>query len=232
MQKKKLLAEIFEVVDQSRDFVSIHQEKIDYLNNFIKYAKVLIQAEAPELSQRMEPVFNHYGECVKLEQKLIDAELRTAEDLNDVAARFDVVFRLSEESSEANMVVKKCTANLKKLKDELMEDQAKGGNKKFKIEANIAVAIEEKKKAIEAADLKIQEFISVKEKYNAFKIRRLRHGYSSYGEALSTIMNELSSKFQELSKECSSITRDELHAILTNQNKVEEEKKEEEKKEE
>ena len=74
--------------------------------------------------------------------------------------------------------------------------------------------MEEKyKKAIEEADVKLQEFISTKERYNTFKVRRLQHAYISYGQALSSTMREISFEYDKLSQECN-VSNEELDALL------------------
>ena len=213
MQKKKLLADLFEIVDISRTSADHHRDELNSLREFANYAKTLVQAEAPEFIPKFTQIMEHFHNALNAEERLVAAELRTAEDLNDVAARFEVVYRVSDETVEKTSYVKKCSSNIKALRDKLQDDLAKGGEKQHRIEADIQAAIEEKKKAIEAADIKLQEFISVKEKYNTFKVRRLQHAYVSYGEVLSTSMRELSEEYSKLSQE-SNVSNEELDSIL------------------
>ena len=202
MQKKKLLSDIYEVVDRARDAAENHQREVDAMANFYKYAALMVKSQAPEFSLKFSEIMDHFNKAVQLESELVAAEKRSAEDMNDVAARFDVVYRVSEETIEKTANVKRCSANIRDLRDKLADDLSKGGAKQHRIEADIQAAIEAKKKAVEEADLKLQEFIKVKETYNIFKVRRLQHAYVSYGECLSRVMKEMRSELDELSSQC------------------------------
>lgn len=213
MSKKKLLADIFEVVEHARESAEQHQEEVESLRNFYKYAKEMVKSEAPEFEEKFAEIMSHFNKAVQLEEELVAAEKRTAEDINDVAARFDVVFRVSEETIEKTAAVKRCSANIRTLREKLQADLANGGTKQHKIEAEIQTAVEAKKAAIQAADVKLQEFIKVKETYNTFKVRRFQHAYTSYGECLSRVMKELSNVYSQLSSECN-ISDEQLDKLL------------------
>lgn len=213
MQKKKLLADLLDIVDRSRESVETHAKEVDNMKNFIKTCKVLVKNETPEFESKFENISQIFEEIMDLNAKLVAAEARTAEDLNDVAARFDVVFRVSEETMEKTQAVKTWSAKIKKLHEDLEADKAKGGAKTAKIEADIKQAIENKKKAIEEADAKLVEFIHVKEKYNTFKVHRLQHAYQHMGKSISEIEKAKSEAFERLRNACI-ISNEELEGLL------------------
>ena len=214
MQKKKLLQDIFEIVDRSREAADFHQREVESMKSFYEYATKIVKNEAPEFEQKFAEIMEHFKNAVDREMELVEAERRTAEDINDVAVRFDVVYRVSDETVEKTAAVKKCSQNIKQLRDKLQDDLSKGGGKQHSIQAEIQAAIEAKKKAVEEADLKLQEFIKVKESYNTFKVNRLRHAYVSYGEALSRCLRECSNQYTQLAAACN-ISTQELDDLLS-----------------
>lgn len=213
LQKKKLLQDLFEIVDRSREACDYHSKEITALEEFLKHVEMIVKEECPEFVERFEVIKNNFAALIEQEKELQSAELRTAEDLNDIAARFDVVYRVSEETSEKTGNVKRCTANIKALKEKRDNDAINGGKNQAKIEAEIQKAIEEKRKAVEEADLKLQEFIEVKERYNSFKVRRFQHAYNFYGSVLAKTMKEASSICDRIVSSCAT-TNEELDSLL------------------
>ncbi|OHT04813.1 hypothetical protein TRFO_27679 [Tritrichomonas foetus] len=156
-----------------------------------------------------------YLNVLNKEKELADAEERTAEDINDIAARFEVIFRLSEETSVAKKKVKDAKARIEKLRKDLELDSLKGGTKKYKIEADINKAIDAKKQAIEAAEEKLQEFIAAKEKYTTFKVSRLQHAYNQLGKVITSSMREQSEEAEKLSQAISEAQENIDHLLET-----------------
>ncbi|OHT03410.1 hypothetical protein TRFO_06622 [Tritrichomonas foetus] len=192
--KKDLLKDINTVVEHSRNKVKFHRAGIQAQESFIEKLKELINKEAPEFNEKFAEIQEHFGRILAKEKALVNAEERCAEDLNDISARFDVVFRLSEESAACKRKVKDCRTKIEKLRKDLELDELKGGAKKYKIEGDINRAIEAKKAAIDAAENKLLEFIDVKERYAIFKVGRLQHAYQAYGKAIASTMAELSTE--------------------------------------
>ena len=213
MQKKKLLSDLIDIVERSREAANYHQKEVDNLKSFYENSVKMVKNEAPELEEKYKEIMQHFVYALDREQELTAAEMRAAEDLNDVAARFDIVYRVSEETVEKTANVKRCSNNIKALREKLQEDLAKGGLKQQKIETEIQAAIEAKKKAVEEADLKLQEFIAVKESYNRFKVRRIQHAYTTYGQALANCLTEASKSYDKLSAACN-VSEDEIVAII------------------
>ncbi|EAY07224.1 hypothetical protein TVAG_050400 [Trichomonas vaginalis G3] len=114
---------------------------------------------------------------------------------------------------EKTAAVKKASAHIKKLRDDLEVDRQKGGTKQAKLENDIRNAIEAKKKTIDEADKKLQEFIAVKEKYNDFKVRRLKHAYASLGSAIAEIEKAKSDAYEQLRNACI-VSNEELEGLL------------------
>lgn len=198
LRKKKLLNDIDGMVEYSRVASSLHLKEVADMRNFIDLLQKLVEVECPEFLNKFSNIADIMKETLAQEEILADAELRLAEDLNDVAARFTVVFRVSNEFGACKMKVEECSANIDKIKVLIDEDSTKGGTKQYQLQAKMQQAIAEKKNAITATEDKLKEFIDVKEKYAAFKVRRMRHGYSYYGSKLTQTMASEAAIMQNL----------------------------------
>lgn len=201
-RKKKLLSDLSEMVDFSREACAKHQNEIDDMHRFVDNIILLVKSECPEFLDRFEALMAIMREALAQQQLLQKAELRLAEDLNDVAARFDIVYRISEETVSCKMKLKEVTERIEMLKKKLDEDELKGGFKKVSLQSQISLAIDEKKRTIATTEEKLLQFIDIKERYTAFKIRRMRHGYISYGEGLSNTMQEEIKIWERFNHEC------------------------------
>jgi hypothetical protein len=202
--KRKLLADLNELVDKLRDQDLWHRKEISSLEKFMTRLTTIIEKEAPEFLGKMTELCDTFRGAFGHERDILAAEQRLMEDLNDIAARFDVVYRTSMETADTRMVVKDCRAKIADLRKALEEDQAKGGLKRFKFETEIKEAVEQKREAIRVAEAKLIEFISVKQNYNTFKVRRFRNGFGSLGRAMAAgfrgevdALNDLAHKISE-----------------------------------
>ena len=198
--KKDTLKEINLVVDESRGTVRNHRLEVAEEEKFINALVKLIDKEAPEFREKMGEIKSAFLEILKSEKAYIDAEERCAEDINDISARYDVIYRLGEESKAAQRKITDAKTKIEKLRKDLELDALKGGQKKFKIEADINRAIELKKQALAAAEDKLLEYIAAKEKYTTFKVNRLTHAYTQFGEALTASMRQQAEDVEKFSQ--------------------------------
>lgn len=213
--KKELLKDIQTVIEHSRKEVEHHRDEIKYQTNFMAALVAMIEKEAPEFREKMAEIQGIYLAILQKETDLVNAEDRAAEDINDIAARFEVIYRISEEASSAQRKVKECRSKIEKLRKDLELDELKGGAKKYKIEADINKAIEAKKKAIDDAEEKLLEFIAAKEKYTEFKVNRLIHAYSHLGDVVSSAMKEQSEEADKLNTAISEAQENIDHLLET-----------------
>lgn len=213
--KKELLKDIQTVIEHSRKEVEHHRDEIKYQTHFMSALVAMIEKEAPEFREKMAEIQGIYLAILQKETDLVNAEDRAAEDINDIAARFEVIYRISEEASAAQKKVKDCRSKIEKLRKDLELDELKGGAKKYKIEADINKAIEAKKKAIDDAEEKLLEFIAAKEKYTEFKVNRLIHAYSNLGDVISSAMKEQSEEAEKLNTAISEAQENIDHLLET-----------------
>jgi hypothetical protein len=182
------IIELKEVVEASTEHVEHHSRQILGVENFVDMLTALVGKQAPDLAGQLATITQPFQQALLHERTYLGAEERLRDDLDDLAARFMVVHRVSQEVTDAQQKVKDGRHKIESLRRDLDVDQAKGGQKKYQIEAAIKVAIDAKARAVEAAQLKLEEYIQVRTSYNAFKLRRLRHGYTNLGEVTRTAL--------------------------------------------
>jgi hypothetical protein len=182
------IAELREVVEASSEHVEHHSRQILGVEKFVDMLTNLVGKQAPDLAPTLATITAPFQQALIHERAYLGAEERLRDDLDDLAARFMVVHRVSQEVTDAQQKVKDGRHKIESLRRDLDIDQAKGGQKKYQLEAAIKVAIDAKARAVEAAQLKLEEYIQVRQSYNAFKLRRLRHGYTNLGEVTRTAL--------------------------------------------
>jgi hypothetical protein len=158
----------------------------------------MVHSEVPEFDSTLANLATVFTETLTLESEFVNAEDRLAEDLNDIIARFDVVFRLSEENNAAQAKVKAAREAIERARRALDDDVARGGAKQARLQFELEAAIKAKGQAIQAAAAKLSEYIEAKKKFNRMKTRRLNHGYMNLGDVLEREIGERGRKAEEL----------------------------------
>jgi hypothetical protein len=148
---KPSLADLADVVEKSRKAARQHAKQLATLGVFYEMLTRVVRKQAPVFLDAMAHLGEPFGEALAHERALCDAEALLAESLNDLAARYEVVWRVTEETQDARRRVKDCGQKIAGLKSALAKDEAKGGLSKVKIEAEIRAAVEAKRRAVDAA---------------------------------------------------------------------------------
>jgi chromosome segregation ATPase len=184
MYKRQLVSDINDIVSASRNEARLHCEQTSELTEFVADLQKLVHQEVPEFDSTLASLATLFTDTLSLESKFTDAEERLAEDLNDLSARFDVVFRLSEESDAAEAKVKAAREAIERARKAQADDLARGGGKQARLQFELEAAIKAKGEAIQVAIAKLSEHIDARKRYNRMKARRLNHGYTNLGEVL------------------------------------------------
>jgi hypothetical protein len=201
MHKRQLLADVNDVISASRTSVRFHREQISEFASFFKDLQTLVHSEVPQFDSTLSDLGTLFTATLTQENKYADAEERLAEDLNDISARFDVVYRLSEESIIAQTKVKATREAIERARKAQADDLAKGGAKQARLQIDVDNAINAKREAIKVAAAKLSEYLDAKKRYNRMKARRLNHGYVNLGEVLENGIGEQVTKCGELTAE-------------------------------
>ncbi|KAH0786573.1 hypothetical protein GPJ56_009475 [Histomonas meleagridis] len=196
--KKGLLSDLLGITENVHAQVKFYRQELEAKRKFVEHLTKIVEQEAPEFEQTMIEISNKLNSSLDNEEALVDAYERFAEDFNDVSARFEVIYRLSEETSSCKRHLKECRAKVEKARADLELDEQKGSPKKIKLQAELEKAIQQKRDALQALQDKMEEFIQVKVRYNKFKVRRLTHAYTYLGKVIRSSLTGVSSDLESV----------------------------------
>ncbi|KAK8834330.1 hypothetical protein M9Y10_032775 [Tritrichomonas musculus] len=154
--------------------------------DFGKTSAIMLTSQIPELETQFQELEKLFTEVANIHRQLAQEESRNAEDFRDVIERFSVVYRVSEEYSTRKQQWKEACDNFDSANKKIEIEKLKGTYQKnqAKLEANLAAAKKEKSDFLRRIKRKCQQLIDEKNKYNKFKIRRFRSGWTRYSNAL------------------------------------------------
>lgn len=154
--------------------------------DFGKTSAIMLTSQIPELEAQFNELEKLFGEVAAIHRKLAQEEGRNAEDFRDVIERFSVVYRVSEEYSARKQQWREACDAFDNASKKIEVEKLKGTYTKnqVKLEANLAAAKKDKSDFLRRIKRKCQQLIDEKNKYNKFKIRRFRSGWTRYSNAL------------------------------------------------
>jgi hypothetical protein len=185
--KQILTANLQEAVDNTRDQILHETAAIASQHKFLAELGTLFEHECPDYQEQFLTIREHLTEYLQLRQTFTDAESLQIEDLNDISERFAVACRIASEREKARDTLKSARAKLERARQKRAQDEAEGGQHLVQREYDIKLAAREVKQAILALQETIHAFISEKEKFNAFRTRRMRHSYSAFGKSVAHV---------------------------------------------
>jgi hypothetical protein len=146
----------------------------------------MLSSQNSEIHPKVDSLCGLLGRLADAEQELAASEIRAAEDFRDIIERYDVLFRCNEEYLQAKKEFGSATEALARVKaaDSAESTKPSYEKTKYRLQANVAQARDILKKTIEIYKARTQAMIGVRNRYTAFKIRRLTHGWVLYGNAL------------------------------------------------
>ncbi|EAX92633.1 hypothetical protein TVAG_421570 [Trichomonas vaginalis G3] len=154
--------------------------------DFANYTKIMVLSQNSTIQPQMDRFVDLFTKVAECQQKIAEAELRNAEDFNDVSERFAVVFRKNNEYNDQKRTFREYEAN---LKDAIAKNEAESKKPNYaKSQQKLEAAIEKykslKAEALELTKQRLRDVIEAREAYNKFKVRRFQHGWILYGQTL------------------------------------------------
>jgi ribosomal protein L10 len=90
------LAELSGVVEKSRKATVQHVKQLASLTTFDQMLTRVVRKQAPVVFDLMAYLVEPFAAAIAHETTITDAEALFVEDLNDLAARYEVVWRVTE----------------------------------------------------------------------------------------------------------------------------------------
>jgi hypothetical protein len=184
MPKAAALGDLPDVFKSGYSVARHHYQQLHQLQRFLERANRMVAIECPEFQHHTSRVSSVFNEAFAHERAIADAERRLADDLSDVAARYDVLVRLFNELTDAKKKLASCREREAASKRNLADDIRHGGMKQYIFEADIRGALEEKRRVVDFTIAKMEEYIAARDSYFKFTVRRMKHAFSNMGEAL------------------------------------------------
>jgi hypothetical protein len=213
LPKQAALGSLADVVKQSRESAEFHFKQLHSFQRFADMAVRLVRKQAPDLLPAIRYIIAPFTTAVNHETAILHAESRAAEDLNDLSARYDVLWRQWSEYSDINKRVREARDKITKLRRELDEEERKGGPKQYKLKGDIAATFEAKKRAVEEGQAKLEQIIATRQSYFAFSVRRLKHAYSTLGNVIEAESRGIAAAFGHLQNRINEV-RENVDGIL------------------
>jgi hypothetical protein len=202
MQPKRIaLPEIEKIVTASNNAVAAHREEIRQMRQVSSAFLSLVAVEAPEFIEKAKQIAALINGSLDQETIVTDAEERLADDLNDISARYDAIFRVAQsvvQGRETFETAQKKVAEYEKL---LQDDRARGGSRAARLEPELARAKDVRRQAAVILEALLEKFIDQRQRYIAFKVRSSRRGFVSYGRIVADSLSVEEKLLEQLERE-------------------------------
>ena len=184
--KDKLCADMSAVYDGLISAVKHRREYAKSWTSFGQNASVMAISQLPDHKEKLEEFAKLFAEVGEIHMELANKEERNAEDFRDVIERFAVVYRVNEEYNIRKEQWDDACKELEKAQRTIDVESQKPtySSKAPKLQANLEKAKQLKRDCLRRYKRKVLQFIRVKEQYCKFKVRRIKHGFLLYAEAM------------------------------------------------
>jgi hypothetical protein len=202
MQPKRIaLPELDKIVATSNTAVAAHREEIRQMRQVSSSFLSLVASEAPEFIEKAKQIAALINGSLDQETIVANAEERLADDLNDISARYDAIFRVSQnvvQSRETFEAAQRKVAEIEKL---IQDDRARGGARLVRLEPELAKAKDVRKQAAITLEGFLEKFIDQRQRYIAFKVKSLHRGFESYGRIVADSLSVEERLLEQLERE-------------------------------
>jgi hypothetical protein len=207
MQPKRIaLPEIDKIVAASNNAVTAHREEIRQTRQISSSLLSLVAAEAPEFIEKAKQISALINGAMDQEEIVANAEDRLADDLNDISARYDAIFRVAQSVVQGRGAFEGTQRKVAELEKQLQDDRARGGARAAKLEGELGAAKEARKQAATVLEALLERFIDQRQRYIAFKVRCLHRGFENYGRIVADSLAVEGHLLEQLEREVSQTT--------------------------
>lgn len=190
------------IVEASRNH-NIHASEIIKNESLaLDNAQKIVQTETPEMESNFNTIVSPLQKFYSQEQDYIAGLRRSTEDLNDIIARFSVVFRAHDAAVETRNELNAARLKVKEIEFRIAQDKETGGKNIAKLKIEMIKAFAAKRLAIEHHRITIKHFIDAKERFNKFRTRRFKESFVHLGEALDNAKRTQLETLQEIDRAC------------------------------
>jgi tetratricopeptide (TPR) repeat protein len=179
-----------DMISSMKGLFTASEERRKYSTKWQTLAKrlsAILISQVPDAKSQAESLSESLNKIADAELSLSTAEGRAAEDFRDIIERYEVLFRTNEEYLQAKSQYEDAAVASKKAVDADIAGSTKPTyveKTKYTLQANMTRTKDLQKRALETFKEKATAMIDARNRYTAFKIRRLTHGWILYGTTL------------------------------------------------
>jgi multidrug efflux pump subunit AcrA (membrane-fusion protein) len=183
--RETTMRELQTMVDGLSSSVSSRRERARVQQSITASLVKLVVKEAVEFEKPTTYALDPYRQIAATELDFANLEERVKDDLQDIIERYKVIQRIDAQYGELLSQVQAAKAALTQAELTLSTVNSELGPRRQKAEQELARAKTAKADLIvKARDLTVQ-LIEAKERFNKFRLNRLRHAWVTYADALS-----------------------------------------------
>jgi DNA repair exonuclease SbcCD ATPase subunit len=166
-----------------------YKNRRDYAKSWVELGKKIeemMKGQIPSLQDSFKRLTEMLEEFAKIHEELADKEERSSEDFRDILERYAVIFRVREEYDMRKAQFAESCVRLDEIHRKIENESVKANWEKnrVKYEALLEDAKADKTDWLRRYKRKTAQMIAVKDAYNKFKVRRMRHGWFLYADAM------------------------------------------------
>ncbi|OHT17342.1 hypothetical protein TRFO_12516 [Tritrichomonas foetus] len=203
MESKKIsLPEIEKIVSAGRDSAKHHMSLAHNMTKFADSFVEMCHSECPEFLEKAKQIAALIKGAMDQEVVIANAELRLAEDLNDLSVRYDVLVKHGNEVNSKKSQLESAKRKISEIERQMEVEKLKGGLKTYKLQGDLTTVQQKKTEATRALETLLERFITMREKYAVFKVRRLEHGYKNLGQQVEKALEIEKHLIGQLKRDC------------------------------
>jgi hypothetical protein len=176
--------------------------------DFGRTAAEMVSLEIPQLRADLEKLRALFEEVAQIHFELANAEERNAEDFRDVVERFAVLYRQTEAHSDDKRIYTAALVAVGNLTKARAEDSVKPPKLDGKGLSEEAAAKAVLRVARNRYAATLESLMHSRASYHALKVRRLRHGWLLYVEAMKKAAEKEMDVFARIGKALKALSLD------------------------
>lgn len=183
LPKKKPNPVLDSMTALSNKFITTADARDLYATSTAKFATALVNMIdhlSPNLNEQFNTLATLYRRVSQINTSLAQSERRSGEDMRDLVERFAVVTRINREYQKHQELYKeKCNDLIEAMANNIVEHKKVSFDvvTRERIADKVVKARRDKKNEHEILKQTLAELIDAKERYNAFKVNRMRHAW-------------------------------------------------------
>jgi hypothetical protein len=185
--RAQLTSNLQAVVAAGREQIAQQSNALVVESRFVDSVTALVDSECSEFRSHYDIVLSELMRYRTFVEAFNKGQLRAVEDLNDLAERFLVLCRISEERADAKDEMKAAKTAVERARGAYNRAVQSDSPKQYELCSKFTAAIDKAVERIRKVQELDRQFITAKQTYNEFRNRRTRQSYLHLAAALGEV---------------------------------------------